>query len=580
MVSRMLSSLKSTKSITFRVVSSVIFSTLLLGLCPSVNALAAEKILILPYSKQFQAFTCGHESLRMVLGYWGRKESRERILLQLGANGSNADRVEDVVKANYPEFKFAKVNLGWESIREQINAGRPIMLGADASGLSYLDYDSSSGHMIVVVGYNEERKVVFIRDPNSAYYEELTHDALLNAALDDGSNAFVIYNPSVSNPAPQPDAFDKAFPPHTPKKQKSGIPLNWLLPTFYLSYETIPKPNLSESFKASSKSTSRFYVISWNGLSTGHQTMELTPWLGNGKIYKTHSVGTSYRLGGGLKLGPTELMSPGVYDFGRHRTLDVHNFTSIKRVPSLNLGRVTLEATGYLKPKNDETLTYDELGLEAFLWSGGRLGVRRGLSPRLGHLSAGITAGKVMYRFVEDLDKEFSAPTFNYDVNLGILKGSYQSAELTHSDGISSNLHDGVKVQAFSLGLDYNLGSISSNLNLINAMNYIGIFRPHLELTHEIVKRTNETSSRSTVSRKWELELPVPLHFADLVYGASLKQTWFDNNTTNDVHAAWFRFAFNAYQPWVQLTTGYRVLWTPSQKLKSQQISLGMFAGL
>lgn len=553
--------------------------TIFVKLFVTNTAVAAEKILDVPYSRQFQAFTCGHESLRMVLGYWGKRESREEILMRIGANGSAPQTVEKVIKTHYPEFRFESIPVEMASIKKQIDLGRPIMLGAEASNLSYLDYDSFSGHMIVLVGYDDAKKLIFIRDPNSPYVEELGYEQLKAAALDNPQAAFVIYKPNTS-PAPGPaNHFDKAYPPHT-KKDTSGIPINWIIPAFYLSYETEPRLNLSDSFAASSKKTSRRYSLSWNGLSFGDQTMEQTPWLGNGKTFQTMGFGGAWVIGSGLRLAPTELLSPGIYSFGRQRILDVHAFTSIKRIPSLMIAKNTVEVSGYLKPENDESLSYETLGVEATSWSGVRVGVRRGVSLMVGHVSAGLTAGKVNIRFDGDNEQVYTTPTLNYDLNAGIIKGSIQIADLPNSNGADEKSHDGLKVRAYSLGMDYDVSNIQINLLPFTILSQMGFFRPHLEMTHEIVRRIKGETHQTATTRRWDLELPVPLHFVDMTYGSGISQTILDEGDRSSLRSSWVRFAFNAYQPWIQVTAGYRINYKSWNEAVSQQISLGMFAGI
>ena len=541
---------------------------------------AAEKVLDIPYSHQSQAFTCGHESLRMVLAYWGKRESREKILMRLGANGSTPDAIEGIIKRHYPEFKFEVVPVDFTAIKTQIDLGRPIMFGADASNLSYLDYDASSGHMIVLVGYDDVKKIIYIRDPNSQYVEELTYDQLHAASLDDKRTGFVVYKPNVTPASGPAKNFDEAFPVHTAKKKNEGIPLTWILPAFHLSYETEPRLNLPESMKASSKQTSRHFTLSLDGFSHGHQTMEQTPWLGAGKIFRSTSFGAAWVMGTGLRLGPNELVSPGIYSFGRQRILEVHNFSSIKSIPSLNLAKNTFEVAGYYKPDDNENLYYDEIGVEAISWRGARLAMRRGVSQSIGHLSAGLSAGSVDVKFDGKDTETYRLPTLNYDLNLGIIKGSVQTSDLARTDSKSEKQHDGFSVRAYSLGVDYYLGYISSSLPLLNAMNYIGIFRPHVEVNHEIVRRESQTASHTVTSRKWEVELPVPLHFVDMSYGGGITQRMIDNGEPSTMRSAWVRFAFNAYLPYVQLTTGYRVNYERMDKVVSQQMSFGMFAGI
>ena len=543
-------------------------------------AFGAQKLLDVPFSHQSQAFTCGHESLRMVLGYWGKRESREEILMRLGANSSNAELIEKVIKKHYKDFLFEPVTIDMSSIKKQIDLGRPIMVGADASNLSYLEYDAASGHMVVLVGYDDSKNLVFIRDPNSSYIEQLSFEQVSEAVYDQPKSAFVIYKPNVS-PAPGPAKhFDKSFPLGT-KKEDKGIPITWILPALHITYETEPRLDLYDSFKKSSKRQNRHFALSWNGFSYGDQTMEQTPWLGNGKTFHTTGFGAAWVIGSKLRLGPTELLSPGVYSFGRHRSLDIYNFSSLKRIPALQLPKNTVEITGYMKSEDEETLAYDSIGFEATSWSGARLGWRRGASQALGHFSAGVSAGKVNLKLDDDDSQQYTTGTLNYDVKLGIIKGSLQTAELPRNEGPEDRPHDGVRVRAYSLSLDYDLSNWIFSIAPIHALNRMGAFRPHIEMNHEVVKRVkSETDQQMITTRRWDVELPVPLRLIDMTYGSGIEQTLKDDGIKDSQRSAWVRFAFNAYQPWVQLNLGYRILYKDFSTTIGQQLSFGMFAGI
>ncbi|MEI6833463.1 MAG: C39 family peptidase [bacterium] len=557
-----------------------IFASFLAQSLYVATAFGAQKLLDVPFSHQSQAFTCGHESLRMVLAYWGKRESREEILMRLGANSTNAEIIEKVIKKDYKDFLFEPVTIDMPSIKKQIDQGRPIMVGADASNLSYLEYDAASGHMVVLVGYDDAKNLVFIRDPNSPYIEQLSFEQVSEAVYDQPKSAFVIYKPNVSPASGPAKHFDKSFPLGT-KKEDKGIPIAWILPALHLTYETEPRLDLYDSFKKSSKRQNRHFALTWNGFSYGDQTLEQTPWLGNGKAFHTTGFGAAWVIGSKLRLGPTELLSPGVYSFGRHRSLDIYKFSKLKRIPALRLPKNTVEVTGYMKAENEETLAYDSLGLEATAWSGARVGWRRGASEEMGHFSAGVSAGKVNLKLDDDDSQQYTTGTLNYDVRLGIIKGSLQKAELPRSQSPEDRPHDGVSVAAYSLAMDYDLSSWIFGIAPIEALNRMGAFRPHIEMTQEVVKRMkSETDLQTITTRRWDVELPVPLRVVDMTYGSGIEQTLKDNGIKDSQRSAWVRFAFNAYQPWVQLNLGYRVIYKDFSTAIGQQMSFGMFAGI
>ena len=69
-------------------------------------AFGQKKVFDIPYSKQMQAFTCGHESFRMVMAYWGKRLSLQEVMGSLGSNGTTVNQFEDYVGRRFSDFKF------------------------------------------------------------------------------------------------------------------------------------------------------------------------------------------------------------------------------------------------------------------------------------------------------------------------------------------------------------------------------------------------------------------------------------------------------------------------------------------
>lgn len=535
---------------------------------------AASKFLDVPYSRQFQAFTCGHESLRMVLAYWGKRESREKILLAIGANGTTVPVLRQVVKKKFKEFQADVVPANLDAIKKQLDLGRPVLTATWADKLSYLDYESSGGHMVIAVGYDDEKKIMYIRDSNSAYVEQIPYDDFSKAIMDSPQSTVVIYKADTPAPTGPARDFDKAYKLGQKRDDSGRIPLSVFIPAFFLSYETEPRQNLGDSFAASSKRSNRQFTLSWNGVSYGKQTMEQTPWLGNGKVHDTIGFGAAWTVGTNLRLAPTELLSPGIYSFGRHRALDIHDDSGIKRIPRLTIPRNTFELTGYLKKIDETSLQYDSLGVDAVAWSGGRFGWRRGIDPFFGHFAAGVSAGKVDLK-LDGSDAIISTGTTNYDVSLGILKGAIQTVDL---DPVVEIDREGLSIRAYSVGVDYDFSFMHGGI--FTPLNRLGMLHPHIELTNETIRRHDNDIDRSINNRRWDVELAVPLHYVDMTYGGSLNQSTDINGVRDSFRSAWFRLAFNAYLPLVQLTAGYRVFYKDFDETIGQQISLGMFFGM
>jgi hypothetical protein len=72
----------------------------------------------------------------------------------------------------------------------------------------------------------------------------------------------------------------------------------------------------------------------------------------------------------------------------------------------------------------------------------------------------------------------------------------------------------------------------------------------------------------------------IPLRVVDMSYGSGITQTFQDDGFKDSHRSTWVRFAFNAYQPWVQLNLGYRVIYKDFSTAIGQQMSFGMFAGI
>ncbi len=209
------------------------------------------------------------------------------------------------------------------------------------------------------------------------------------------------------------------------------------------------------------------------------------------------------------------------------------------------------------------------------------------VGKRLGHASIGYQYAKV--RMDMDASSEYGdykvVPTSTFDLTLGPIKGSYQTldtANAEHEDETETadSEYPNLKIEAQSLGLDYNLGRIVSSAAVINLLNYTGIFRPHFEFTREKLTRAeSEDVSLSVTSRKWDLELPVAFGYFDLIYGYSLWQT--DIDTFRDItRSAFVKFLYNNFMPFAQLQLGYQTIWKDAERSTGQVLTFGLYAGL
>jgi hypothetical protein len=573
-------------SVLFRKSAIVATITAWATIVPALEAVAGTKVFDIPYSKQMNAFTCGHENFRMVMAYWDKRLSLQEVMGSLGSHGTTVTQFEDYVKRRFGDFNFEWVNVDYGAVKRQLDAGRPIMIGVDASVLSYLDYETMSGHFVTLVGYNDAGQIVYLRDPNTPYIESVPFADLKEAVDNTDRAAFVVYRknggPVAQN---QINHFSKAKAFGAKKEEKKGIPVSWLIPRIHASYENLPRTTLAEGFDDTTGREAWRYHLNWNGVTWGHSTLEQTPWLGNGKIFKMTGFGTSWIIGRGLRTGATELVSPGVYTFGRQRGLDVRNFSTTKKIPGLIYNKWTLEAGGYQKKDNDESVLYGHTGMEVESFGGGRIALRRGISQRIGHFSVGVHPAKVKIRDLrytgEEKDAEEVVSANSFDVTLGIVKGSFQSMSRAKEEASATSAgKDALSVEAHSFGVDYNLGQLASGALAIRVINYSGLLRPHFEYTRETIRRETLSGEVLTQSDKhWDLELPVMTNIGTLNYGYSLRQIEIGGDS-DVTRSGWLRLSYDGLMPFAQLQIGYRVDWRDTDRADGQTLSMGLSAGI
>jgi uncharacterized protein YaiE (UPF0345 family) len=559
-------------------------------LLASEDALAKSKILEVPYSKQYRAFSCGHNTFRMMMGYWGQRLSRQRIIDNVGIGGSNGDNFNRYVKSKWSsDFNFSWVGNTTSALRKEIDRDHPVIVGVNAAYLDYLDYETSGGHAIILIGYDDRKKVFYLRDSNSPYVEQIGFDRLKKAMVSKKS-AYKVYRKNGQFVAKRDiKHFDDAKPFGAKKTEKKGIPISWLLPKIHMTYGNEPAPNLGDGFENTEFEEGYFYHVNWNGLQYGHTTLEQTPWLGNGKAFKQLAFNMTYILDGHkFRLGSGELASPGTYAFGRHRTLDVHNFSATKQIPALSLPSFALEIDAVRKFDNEEDLVYPEHGFKVSSWGGARLALRRGISQLWGHASAGYTAMETRFTLEDSASAsvvEARMPSSTFDLTFGPIKGSYQTASTENAEVIggseAAKLSDKLEIQAHSVGIDMKIPGLSGNL-VVNALTYLGFFRMHFEYNQEILRKTvgsgTSESTDSSSRQRWDVELPVRAGFADFAYGWSVHEDHVADQKSV-YHSAWLKVLYNNFLPFAQLQVGYRQTYNSEETL-AQELMTGLYLGL
>lgn len=72
--------------------------------------------------------------------------------------------------------------LGWQWVRDELDAGRPVMVWADIAELPYLRVRlQMSRHDIVVVGYDDDEQIAYVVDNDRDDVQQVPYDALARA---------------------------------------------------------------------------------------------------------------------------------------------------------------------------------------------------------------------------------------------------------------------------------------------------------------------------------------------------------------------------------------------------------------
>ena len=195
----------------------------------------ADSVLDIPYSHQWRTYSCGQNSFRMVMGFWGERLEKGWIFFLTGYNASHSRMFEEIVDNHFPDFAFREVDKNIAAVIETLNQNRPIMIEVVSSELPYLDYSAAAGHYIVALGYNEEDGVIYIRDPNSFYVEALSYAQLEKAWGNEGYTLFAIYREDGQHVAPQElEHFSSEARPFGAKKEDHYLPFATVfIPTIY-----------------------------------------------------------------------------------------------------------------------------------------------------------------------------------------------------------------------------------------------------------------------------------------------------------------------------------------------------------
>ena len=146
---------------------------------------------------------CGSVAMRGLLGFYCGLELPEDVLFGLGAGvdsayicvpgmspsafsaGRTATMEVDLAAAlgvDYEEKPDPDDERAWQNVREEVLAGRPTMLSGDIFYLDYRDYKVHfPAHRFVLLGFDDERELVYIADRIREQPEACSYPALFKS---------------------------------------------------------------------------------------------------------------------------------------------------------------------------------------------------------------------------------------------------------------------------------------------------------------------------------------------------------------------------------------------------------------
>ncbi len=534
-----------------------------------LSSAAAEKVLTVPFSQQMRAYSCGQNSFRMVMGYWGTSLTKARIFRITGYNATNSKIMQKMVEKHFLDFTFQPVDKSINGVIAAIDENKPIMVEVNAGYLPYLDYGASAGHYIVVLGYDRDRQVVFLRDPNSYYVEEMSYSDLERAWSDKKYRAFTIYRTDGVFVSPENVVhFSDKAQPFGAEKEKKTTPLYVLfIPTVYAMFNTSEDGFRNSTFKDNWR-----YTIKLQGISFGHLTLEKSPWVFQETGYYGFGANLGFDLGRMKPLfGNTETLSPGVFRFLKARTLSVRTFNSIKPIPALTQKSPVVEISGYASVLEQPAVYEDVSGSDGNPLAlsnilGGRLTVRYGLNQTLGYLAA---AGSLTSVLLSHGGNEFRVRVPGGDAVLGPLEMSFQY--YTNNTGSGPD----IRILAYSGALNLSLPRLSGGI--YTYLSFLGLFQLYYQFSHQEMSYTDDSLSFSSFDTIHHIELPMSVKFFDLVYGFDFFYPQKGEGLSG--FSTGTRLLFNQFLPFFQLQIGYKYDWRRDTG-HNHTVHIGFYAGL
>ncbi|MES0491613.1 MAG: C39 family peptidase [Leptospirales bacterium] len=506
----------------------------------------------IPLSRQSKAYACGQNSFRMVMGYWGERLPMLEIFSETGYNPTSGKTFQKIIKEKYKKYEIKFIKKKLTNLKAELDKKRPVMTGVDAKFLTYLNYDVSAGHFIVIIGYNDNKEEVYIRDPNSDYVEALSYKKLKRAWSGVGYRAFVIYPKNNPKPAGKIQHFASSAKEKGANKVPQKVAfINFLIPSVDIVFDGRMRSENSNKLQEVFPGQPILYTLRLHGLYYGHLTLEKDAWLGNDKTFRGFAASFGFVLGPNkITFSNGENISPGLYYFGRARTLDTLAFTTIKRIPYVNSPVPAMEVSVYQGQSFQEFYNPETNNIKIREVLGGRVGLRYGLGQILGYTSAGVSYAKTNIK-IKGVNTEVNPVA--YDITAGPLFFGFQNLNHTYQG-------NRFKKYSYQHGLNLNLNALD-----IPVIRYLGILGIYYQKSYERSMVKSGGSKETVFNTKNKFELPVNLKIFNLVYGFSTEERVYKSSTGSDrtsrLNMAGLRILLNQWLPKVQLQAGYQYGW-------------------
>jgi hypothetical protein len=540
-----------------------------------------EVVLKIPFSHQTKAYGCGQNSFRMVMGYWGEDIEKAKLYGYTGYNPTTTKDFQKIIKDRYSDFRFKKLDKEIAAVIESIDAKRPVMIETSAAFLPYLPYESAAGHYIVAVGYNTEKKHIYVRDPNSFYVESLTFEELEQSWQGKQRSIFAVFRKDGKYVKPDKIKHysDKAKPFGAEKEKRTTPFYAYLVPTLYTVFNTS-----ENGIKNTTLKDDWLYTIKIQGLHFGHIQLDSSPWLYQDVPFYGIAANLGFDFGRTKVLfNDSDAFSPGVFRYLQERTLAIRSFSSIKTVPALTIPSLVVEGSFYsslldvlpegktgpyplLNPYN--RLSNPEASDLVFSkLRGGRVNLRRGINQTWGYLSGGVTLNSVEIHS-KSADKDHRLNVLGGDITLGPVEGAVQYYKNTFNDGTKAEL------LALSAALNLTLPKISGGI--FSVLDFIGLFRSYYQFTYEDFLYNPANTSRTALTRSiHHVEFPMFLRVVDFVYGFD----FIYSDKAFDSFKIGGRVLFNMLLPYFQAQAGYTYT-ARANDTNNHALHVGIYAGL